>query len=106
MTPLWHAAQPKKETKQPGHAATGGWLSTVSLLAISCAFVLAAVKGYEFFESRFGVELGPDPGRTEEPRTFQKPPPAIILPVPESTPLPELVNDEFSEPVPRARIVE
>lgn len=101
VTPLWHAAQPKKEARPPEHAATGGWLSAVSLLVVSCAFVLAAVKGYEFFESRFGVELGPDPGSLDEPTTFHKPP----APAMEPKPLPELVNDEFSQPVPRARIV-
>lgn len=107
VTPLWQAAHPKKEPKQPEHAATGGWLSTVSLLVISCAVVLAAVKGYEFFDSRFGVEIGPDAGRLEEPTIFPSPRPVATLPVPvsEPKPLPELVNDDSYQPIPRARIV-
>lgn len=105
VTPLWQAAQPKKEARPTDHGTGGGWLSAVSLLVISCSVVLAAVKGYEFFDSRFGVELGPAPGRLEEPAVFQNPPPAPVAPVMESRPLPEVVADESSQPIPRARIV-
>lgn len=107
VTPLWHAAHPKKDAKSPDHAANSGWLSAVSLLVISCAVVLAAVKGYEYFESRFGVELTPDLDRQDDAASFQSPLPAITPPlsVIEPKPLPELAEDESTQPAPRARAV-
>lgn len=41
----------------PADTTRGGWISTLFLLALSCGIVFGVVRAFEFFESRFGVDI-------------------------------------------------
>lgn len=108
VTPLWQSAGPKKEEvfhEQRG--PTSGWFSAVSLLAVSCGLVFAAIKGYEFFEARFGVELKSDPVANEEPAPPERRSSSPVPPtsVEEPRPIVKQNDDDFVQPPPRAIIV-
>lgn len=107
VRPLWEPAGPKKEQKTPDHGSPSGWLSALSILAVSCGLVYVAMKGYDFFEARLGVDLISAKGRKDEgeipgrqPATWNPPKPAL-----ESRPAPENPRDELAQPPPRAIIV-
>ncbi|MES2440998.1 MAG: helix-turn-helix transcriptional regulator [Verrucomicrobiota bacterium] len=107
MSPLWVSAGSAKEEVVPDRASSGSWFSALLLFGLTCAMVLAAIKGYEFFEAKFGTEVSAKalirdeekappqtvPGATA-PRTAEPPPP------PEKTP-----EEDPVQPPPRAIIV-
>lgn len=93
--------------RAPGFA--GGWITLLGLSAISVGIVVASIKGYEFFESRFGGE------NRKSGIQHQAPPvPAAAAPVTKaaefsdpapSTPAPTRKEDTADEAPPRAIIV-
>jgi transcriptional regulator with XRE-family HTH domain len=113
VSPLWQASHPKKDARPPDPVASSGWFSAVILLGISCGVILAAIKGYEFFDSRLGEEAGPVPAKLENPGTLQNPRPPADLPATvgepnsavQAKPAQAMGEDAFVEPAPRARVV-
>ena len=73
----------------PSIESRGGWMSVVALLAVSGGIVLGAVRLFEFFDARFGVDLREQPIRDENARTpaplgpghdaVRQTPPSIIV---------------------------
>lgn len=106
VSPLWAAAQRKKEERglEPV-AGTSGRFSAVVLLGVSCAVVLAAIKGYEFFDKRFGSDLRPSELAAQPAGSLLPVPAATALPAEEERPLANTQQDDFTEPAPRAIIV-
>lgn len=87
-------------------AAGGGWLTLLGLSALSVGIVVASIKGYEFFESRFG---GPPPSKPVV-EVLAPPVPAAAAPVeklaePPPPPPPQETPEDPSAPPPRAIIV-
>jgi cytoskeletal protein RodZ len=115
VSPLWLASRPeKKEVRVPerDQAPESSWFSTFSMLAVSCCLIFAAVQGYQFFESRFGVEVN----ASDFTKTPEAPPqgaaPAVTptASAPPRTPdataaVARKQEDEFAQPPPRAIIV-
>ena len=103
---LGTAGPPQVESKS-GHESHGGWLSALWLLVLSCGVVLGAVKAFEVFEKRFGVEITP---QTHEPVTGnqaapRKTPAAEVSPLPSEKPDPPKKEEDPFRPPPRAIIV-
>jgi cytoskeletal protein RodZ len=110
VCPIWEPAGPKKEETPQQREPASGWFSAVSLLAITCGVVFAAIKGYEFFDTRFGTELNPNPAITEAPDLQQaKPAPSNPAPPPppygEGKPIVQQTENDAVQPPPRAIIV-
>ncbi len=82
------------------HEIRGGLWSVMGLLGISSALVYAAIKGYDFFESRFGQESRPQ----AESRIAAPPPAAVVSPV-KKKPAVVREDEELGKPPPRAIIV-
>lgn len=106
VRPLWEAARPVREDplSSPRESNTG-WASALTMMAVTGVMVFVALKGYEFFEKRFGLELA-------------APVPAAVAPVaPQSTAAPVIPvakpegvrhnnsTDDPPPPPPRAIIV-
>ncbi|RYD35130.1 MAG: hypothetical protein EOP87_07890 [Verrucomicrobiaceae bacterium] len=64
VRPLWEAANPvRDEAASSPREGNSGWPSALTMLAATGVLVFVALKGYEFFEKRFGLELAvPQPG--------------------------------------------
>jgi cytoskeletal protein RodZ len=114
VSPLWRPARAEKEIRVPEPVPTSGWFSTFSLLAVSCCLIFAAVQGYQYFESRFGVEINMnDLKKTPEAQNPQPAQPARMGLGSASPPKPadatasvaRKQDDEFAQPPPRAIIV-
>ena len=56
MGSLLDGPAPLDMVDEPAHEHRGGLLSVLGLLTLSAALVVGAIKGYEFFERRFGTE--------------------------------------------------
>ena len=101
IQPLLHAPSVSPIEKSPASSESrGGWLAVLGLLALSAALVFAAIKGFDFFESRFGGE--------REARLAIPPQPAaedLILNPPDRRPGAIRDDEEISKPPPRAIIV-
>lgn len=101
IQPLLDAPTVSPIDKPPSSSESrGGWLAVLSLLVLSAALVVAAIKGFDFFESRFGSGL--------EDRLAIPPQPAAedpILNPPDRRPGAIREDEEISKPPPRAIIV-
>lgn len=78
------------------HDTRGGWIPVLGLFALSTGLVAAAVKGYEFFESKFAVET-----------LRVVAPPATALPVKAEKSAPAIAQEDenLGQSPPRAIIV-
>ncbi len=58
VDPLWQAPpEPEKPVRSTvAQPVKGGWMSTVGLLVLTGGLVFAAIRGYAYFESRFGTD--------------------------------------------------
>ncbi len=87
----------------------GGGVSALLLLLVSCALVFGAVRAFEFFDARFGVDITHPQleKKREESLIFEKPPIPISPPKgrPVPDPNPPKAEDEAFKPAPRAIIV-
>lgn len=107
VRPVWEATSQKKEEPAPERASSNGWLSAVSVLAFTVGMVYAAMRGYEFFETRFAGEINPSAAKkVEEKLPVQSPSPQVTpkLVVETFTPAKQQ-DEELSRPPPRAIIV-
>ena len=100
--PLVEATEPPEEEAVPAREVRGGWWSVLGLMAITAAWVVAAVKGYEFFELRFGKETEPVslegvPDPLANPEAYGK---SVTMPSGG-----EIAGDDTAKPPPRAIIV-
>lgn len=59
VRPLWEAAPVRDEPVSSPREGNTGWASAVTMMAATGVMVFVALKGYEFFEKRFGLELAP-----------------------------------------------
>lgn len=76
----------------------GGWVPVLGLFALSTALVVTAVKGFEFFETKFA---------REHPPVVVPPPVSRPAPVRKERPVPAIVREDenLGKPPPRAIIV-
>lgn len=83
--------------KKDLHESRGGWIPVLGLFALSAGLVVATVKGYEFFETKFAREIRP----------LAPVPSAAPLPVRKQRPVPSIVREDenLGKPPPRAIIV-
>lgn len=92
--------------KMESSETRGGWLSILALLALSAALVAAAIKGYEFFEARFGGDVRHFPVKAVPAAPEDAAKSAVVPePPPETKPRVEKEDEEFGKPTPRAIIV-
>lgn len=104
--PLWDTASPKKEEKAPEPGSSNGWLSALSVMAFSFGMVYVAMKGYDFFEARFGGEVISSGTKKELVEKAARPTsPEIPSKLATGSPPPKKTDDEISQPPPRAIIV-
>lgn len=105
LHPLVEAPSEEAPAKSPSPGSGGAWLSLLGLSALSVGIVVASIKGYAFFEARFGGEP-PKPAAVPiaPPQPAAAAAPAEKLPVP-SPPPPQEVTEDPSAPPPRAIIV-
>lgn len=89
--------------KPPAADARGGWFPVLGLFALSAALVVAAMKSYEFFESRFGGE--PARATADAPRAASQAPAAVPPKPPDRRPAIQREDEELGKPPPRAIIV-
>jgi cytoskeletal protein RodZ len=107
-----------KVDERPPESKTGmNWLASLSFLLVSAGLVFAAMKGYEFFEKRFGGEPpvnATGPGEVEKTATTPKvpaisvPQPSVIVgtpPASETSQTNHKSPEEDLPPPPRAIIV-
>lgn len=104
--PLWEAAPPGRD--EPPHSpreGSSGWGSALTMMAATGVVVFVALKGYEFFEKRFGLELAA-PAPVQVAPVPPQPTVAQPAPVakPEGTPR-HNPGDDLPPPPPRAIIV-
>ncbi|MES2476487.1 MAG: helix-turn-helix domain-containing protein [Verrucomicrobiota bacterium] len=102
--------QTRRSVVQAAPGPSGGWLAAVGMLAISCAFVFAAMRGYHFLEQKLGSEDKPsvavEKDSALDAEVAAQPPAQVRTPVPEeqrqtaSLPAPGI-----AEPPPRATVV-
>lgn len=88
-----HAAGEKSDRVD----ARGGWIPVLGLFALSAGLVVAAVKGYEFFETKFAREIrppAPAPSAAPHPVRKERPVPSIVQ-----------EDENLGKPPPRAIIV-
>ncbi len=60
--PLWKVVNPARE--KPAAEVRGdysGFVSALTMLVATCGLIFVALKGYQFFDSRFAGESAPDP---------------------------------------------
>lgn len=86
VRPLWEAANPvREEPASSAREGSSGWASALTMMAATGVLVFVALKGYEFFEKRFGLELAvPQPGSGSVAPV--SPQPAVAPPAPVATP--------------------
>lgn len=92
--------EPQGPEMAHSHEHRGGLLSVLGLLTLSSAVVVGAIKGYEFFEFRFG-------GEGYRPIPVTRKPAPVVTPEkpPEMKPAIETEDEELAKPPPRAIIV-
>jgi cytoskeleton protein RodZ len=105
----------KRSRPQTQSQGQGGWLAVLGLLALTGVLVFAVVKGYEFFETRFGAESkghapvgGPvarDPAAMRPPGDAAAESEAATDGRSDSQPAVAAEDDEVGKPPPRAIIV-
>jgi cytoskeletal protein RodZ len=103
---------PRRSVVQAAPSPSGGWLAAAGMLAVSAAFVFAAVKGYEFLERKLGGESAPEEVDKNDPVGVAAMPVSTPLPVVEKSPVTEeqrqtaaLPMSGIVEPPPRANVV-
>jgi cytoskeletal protein RodZ len=109
VTPLWSTVSPKHEEHAKVQVYSNGWVSALSLFGVTCGVVFAAIKGYEFFDKRLGIE-GNSAGSMKEEKIPEPPPRSVAVPAlagsqGEPKPALEKTNDHPAPPTPRAIIV-
>lgn len=107
VTPLWKTADPKSEERVSASPESGGWFPTLILFSVTGGLLFAAIKGYEFFETRSENESKAAPVKKEEVAPVQKPSPAESGPKVAENPKPfaHAPTDDPVSPPPRAIIV-
>lgn len=106
VRPLWESARPvREEPASLPREGSSGWASALTMMAATAGMVFLALKGYEFFEKRFGLELAAPVPAAVTPVAPQ-PTAAPVVPVAK----PETVQhgksaDDPPPPPPRAIIV-
>lgn len=99
----------RRSVVQAAPDSSGGWLAGAAMLAISCGFILAAIKGYEFLEHKLGDEAQAPVVSQVEPVVAPAAPPKVIAPAPvvamESQQTAALPEPGIVEPPPRATVV-
>jgi cytoskeletal protein RodZ len=98
--------QPEIHSRQQ---SGGSWMSAVWLMVLTGGLVFAAIKAFQFFESRFGVEVMLVPNEANESAKDPLTKPAVqveALPAPAaSDPAVPIAEDEPVQSAPRAIIV-
>lgn len=106
VLPLWEAANPARDepVSSPRESTTTGWASALTMMAATGMLVFVALKGYEFFEKRFGLELAAPETTTVSPVAPQ---PAVVPPAPVAKPetAARKAGEDPPPPPPRAIIV-
>lgn len=116
VQPQWMQPEEWKDRREdvsevPGNP--GGWLSALSVLAVSGALVFAAMQGYQLLDSRLGDE-SVAAERVKENKPVEQPGMRVVNPADQASLLdsslatepPHHLNAiEISEQPPRARIV-
>lgn len=97
---LLEGPEPQPEPRVSRTEHRGGLLSVLVLLTLTAALVVAAIKGHEFFEIRFGGE-----GSSPEPVPRVAAPPAMPAKALEPKTRIETEAEELAKPAPRAIIV-
>lgn len=110
LHPVVEAPAEERTPERSGpSAAGGGWLTLLGLSALSVGIVVASIKGYEFFESRFGEPSTPKPVvevlAPPVPAAAAPTAPVEKLPEPYPLPPPQDIPADPSAPPPRAIIV-
>lgn len=110
VNPLWQAATPRREEMLTERESSNSWVAAASLLGISCGLVYAAIKGYEFFEARFGVDLVTTPTTVEVAEaaadsSSSAPPEEEAEPLEDRGSLVNRADAQVVQPPPRAIIV-
>lgn len=108
----------KIDEREPESKTGMSWLAPLSFLLLSAGLVVAAMKGYDFFEKRFGGEPAVEVKTPEEAEIGIVPSPAQVhpvhQPVADATPPsaseqvranPSAPEEELPPPPPRAIIV-
>ncbi|MES2657686.1 MAG: helix-turn-helix transcriptional regulator [Verrucomicrobiota bacterium] len=99
----WQTGHSAREESRAEHASSGGWVAALGTLALSCGLILAAIKGYEFLEQRFGGDPGSLKVKREEP---PETPPSEVPPVADSVETPATgLPAEVTQPPPRPTVV-
>lgn len=105
VRPLWEAANPvRDEPVSAPRENTAGWASALTMMAATGMLVFVALKGYEFFEKRFGLELAVPETTTVSPLAPQS---AVAPPAPVAKPetAARKPGEDPPPPPPRAIIV-
>lgn len=107
VTPLWKTADSKPDERASVPAQSSGWLSTLILFGVTCGLVFAAIKGYEFFETRFENETKATEAKKEDAPPVQKSSQAALTPKIAENPKPfaHPSTEDLVIPPPRAIIV-
>lgn len=111
VRPVWEAAHHARDREEPVkqvREGTPGWVSGLTMLVATSGLVFMALKGYEFFEKRFGLEVvEPEPDKGEiapvAPQNPVVPPIPVVKPDAASTA--SNPPEDLPQPPPRAIIV-
>ena len=93
VTPLWATADLKHEERDQLPAHPNGWFSALSLFGVTCGLVFVAIKGYEFFDKRLGIESSPAAGVNNDEQAKEPAKPVAAPPT-------QAAPEEFESPVP------
>ncbi len=101
----------RRSVVQAAPESSGSWLAGAGMLAISCGFIFAAIKGYEFLEHKLGSEAKPtlvgkaEPAAPPEMAAAATASPPVLATVEESRQTAALPQPGIVEPPPRATVV-
>ncbi len=106
LHPLLEGPTEEAEVKAASQESRGGLLSILGLFGLTAAVVVGTIKGYEFFEKRFGGEgapavVSPDKAKAAEEVEIVEPPSEQIEKKVEA----DKEDEEIAQPPPRAIIV-
>lgn len=97
---------PKTAEKTTEPTSSSGLLSALSILVFSFGMIYAAMKGYDFFEARFGREsISNLPGKNAGGEDVRQKSTEISSKLATGKSPPKKADDELSQPPPRAIIV-
>lgn len=107
LQPVVSAFESPLVSKAPAVENRGGVWSVLGLMALSAAVVFAAVKGYDFFDARFGGEPAPRAEANPQPPIVPVSLPAQLQVTRPAETKPRVVreDEELGKPPPRAIIV-